>query len=528
VIVKCPIRREKMKSSKYIVLIALLCMVVITLTAGDAVAKWHKPYHHWYDGCKSWDNENMECLGYNDVQGRETLQVTTNGNFAFIGHHNRPSYTATHYNPITDQYEENGTTILNIKNPKRPWVVVHIPNITNRNSRSTSVVYDFMGSGRDFLIRNSEGYELDGVTRTWYFQVFDITDITRDGGTAYFEVGKIKSSPVDSCGTGCGGIFTQTAHKGYFSPSGWYYAAANEPGFRSGGHLMVWDLSDLPDVVPDEDQDLNFRADMSTRFVGRAWLPGQKLTEPDVGGLNWHHPVVNEAMGQVYGGYLTGGNVVAADISTVPSGPDLRFPNIWSLDLGPNQRAAGHTPAVIRYDDVPNIEEDGLPMYFCLHSEEGTGGDMNPPTQDMRTKAYMIDVTDATGDEVATVVETWQVPNDGYVYKGGRFGPHQFAETQNSEYNLFEDRIAYFAYFNAGVRAVDISDPYNLKEVGHFVPMRNKNTNPVSTGQIPQIQINDVDVDYRGLVMATDRVGSGFYILKYTGPKAGCKHYYCK
>ena len=226
---------------------------------------------------------------------------------------------------------------------------------------------------------------------------------------------------------------------------------------------------------------------------------------------------------EMYCGFLSGGDVFAADISEAPTGPDLRFPNVWHLDLGPNQRAAGHTTAVIRYDDVPNIEPDGLPMFFALHSEEGTGQDMNPPGAAMRTKAYMIDVTDAFGSEVATVVETWQVPNKGYVYKGGRFGPHQFAETVNSQYNIFEDRIAYFAYFNAGVRVVDISNPYQLKEVGHFVPKRNKNTNPVSEGQIPQIQINDVDVDYRGLVMATDRVGSGFWILKYTGDRGDHK-----
>ena len=285
---------------------------------------------------------------------------------------------------------------------------------------------------------------------------------------------------------------------------------------RRHNHLLAWDLSDIADVTPDPDQELG-----ASRFVGRAWIPGQKLTEDDPGErLNCHHPVVDEEFRQeMYCGFLSGGDVFAADIGEAPTGPDLRFPNVWHLDLGPNQRAAGHTSAVIRYDDVPNIEPEGLPMYFCLHSEEGTGSDMNPPRAAMRTKAYMIDVTDAFGSEVATVVETWQVPNEGYVYKGGRFGPHQFNETIDSKYNTFEDRIAYFAYFNAGVRAVDISNPYDLKEIGYYVPEKNENTLPVSGGQIPTMQINDVTVDYRGLILASDRVGTGFYILEYTGPK---------
>jgi hypothetical protein len=423
---------------------------------------------------------------------------------------------------LTAQYEENGTTILDISNPRRPEVVVHIPNNANRNSRSTSVVYDFMGSGRDFLVRNSEGQG------TWYFQVFDITDITQNGGTNYIYVGRIENTPAGSCSgpLPCGGILTQ-AHKGFLSAeNGWYYAAGTEPGFRSRhNHLLVWDLSDLPDVVPHPDNELG-----ATRFVGRAWVPGQKITDPDPGErLNWHHPIVNEPMQEVYGGYLSGGDVVGVDVSAVPVNPDKQFPNIWHLDLGPNQRAAGHTTAVIRYDEVSNIDPEHLPMYFALHSEEATGGDMAPPRdrQPMRTKVYMIDVTGAFGSEVATVVETWQVPNDGYVDKGGRFGPHQFAETQNSKYCTFDgaelgsheyDKLAVFAYFNAGVRVVDISDPYNLKEVGYYVPLETPTTGIMGLDQPPKVQINDVDIDYRGLIMATDRVGSGFWVLEYTGP----------
>ena len=107
----------------------------------------------------------------------------------------------------------------------------------------------------------------------------------------------------------------------------------------------------------------------------------------------------------------------------------------------------------------------------------------------------------------------------GDVDKGGRFGPHQHAETVNGELNRFEDKLAWVAYFNAGVRVVDLSDPYNPREVGYYIPKTNQLSHPIAKGQPTAIQINDVDVDHRGLAYASDRVGSGLFILQYTGKK---------
>ncbi len=118
----------------------------------------------------------------------------------------------------------------------------------------------------------------------------------------------------------------------------------------------------------------------------------------------------------------------------------------------------------------------------------------------------MVDITDETHP---FPVSTWQVPVGDFCEKGGRFGPHQHAETVNGEINRFEDKLAWVAYFNAGVRVVDLSDPYNLKEVGYYVPKTNALSHPITKGQPTAIQINDVDIDHRGLAYVSDRVGSG-------------------
>lgn len=63
----------------------------------------------------------------------------------------------------------------------------------------------------------------------------------------------------------------------------------------------------------------------------------------------------------------------------------------------------------------------------------------------------------------------------------------------------FVDDGVMVAYFNAGIRVLDLSDPYNLKEVGRYLPETNEISHPLFEGQPVAIQIKDVDLDRRGL-----------------------------
>ncbi|MDO9123992.1 MAG: hypothetical protein Q7V12_06180 [Deltaproteobacteria bacterium] len=109
---------------------------------------------------------------------------------------------------------------------------------------------------------------------------------------------------------------------------------------------------------------------------------------------------------------------------------------------------------------------------------------------------------------------TFKVPDGDFCERGGRFGPHQFAETKDGE--IIGGNLLYIAYFNAGLRIVDISDPFNPKEVGYYIPDATEKTKP---GLRKVIQTNDVDLDYRGLIYITDRAGAGLHILEYTGSR---------
>jgi hypothetical protein len=81
-------------------------------------------------------------------------------------------------------------------------------------------------------------------------------------------------------------------------------------------------------------------------------------------------------------------------------------------------------------------------------------------------------------------------------------------ETRDGE--IIGGSLLYIAYFNAGLRVVDISDPFKPMEVGYYIPeAKGKGA----------IQTNDVDLDYRGLIYLTDRAGAGLHIVEYLEKK---------
>jgi hypothetical protein len=94
-----------------------------------------------------------------------------------------------------------------------------------------------------------------------------------------------------------------------------------------------------------------------------------------------------------------------------------------------------------------------------------------------------------------------------YFDRPGRFGAHNVIEYMPSE-GPWKD-IVFLTYFNAGLRAVDVSDILRPKEVGYFVP-------DVPEGR-EGIQSNDVGYDEHGRIYLIDRWGAGMHILEYTG-----------
>ncbi len=83
--------------------------------------------------------------------------------------------------------------------------------------------------------------------------------------------------------------------------------------------------------------------------------------------------------------------------------------------------------------------------------------------------------------------------------------------------------MAFFTWFNAGVRAVDIRDPYSPKEVGYFIPSITEATTQRCIKVDGKdrckvaIQSNNVETDDRGYIYVVDRANTGMHILELTG-----------
>jgi hypothetical protein len=91
---------------------------------------------------------------------------------------------------------------------------------------------------------------------------------------------------------------------------------------------------------------------------------------------------------------------------------------------------------------------------------------------------------------------------------GGRCGAHNVHENTPVPGAWKSEDIVLGTFFNAGVRAYDISDPYAPREVAWYIPP------PPNGSRVKTAQINDVFVDDRGIVFAVDRHAGGLYALE--------------
>ena len=140
-----------------------------------------------------------------------------------------------------------------------------------------------------------------------------------------------------------------------------------------------------------------------------------------------------------------------------------------------------------------------------------------------REARQMVWFVDVTVEKHPVSVATWGAPESpgDFCNRGGRFGTHASNENMTP---IYYKRLMFFSHFNAGVRAVDIRDPYHPKEVAYFIPPITANTDKrcvkLDNGEERckvAIQTNNVEVDDRGFIYAVDRANTGLHILELTG-----------
>jgi hypothetical protein len=283
-------------------------------------------------------------------------------------------------------------------------------------------------------------------------------------------------------------------------------------GWRTNRMTTIYDLS----------------APAQPRFIRDFGLPGQEpgATGPAPEGV--HGPIAYR--NRVYFAYGTGAKgvlqivdrekLLAGDPQArekfAPTVENLLYPQLGRLDMSPAW--GGHTSFPVLGVPVPHWSPGvpGRTRDFVLLVSES----LRNECQEVRQLSFMVDVTT---ERTPYSVATFEVPDPtgDFCRRGGRFGPHSSHESFTP---VFYGRLVFLAYFNAGVRAVDIRDPFHPVEAAYFIPEVTARTAKrcVDVAGVPRcktaIQTNNVEVDDRGYIYLADRADTGLHIVELTGP----------
>jgi hypothetical protein len=112
-------------------------------------------------------------------------------------------------------------------------------------------------------------------------------------------------------------------------------------------------------------------------------------------------------------------------------------------------------------------------------------------------------------------ISTLPIPDEAdYCAKGGNFGPHNLWE--NRPGGLQSSNLIFATLHNAGVRAYDIGNPFQPREVGYFVPPNPERMMDPRPNRPQVIQSCDCFVDPQGVMYLTDS-NAGLNILQFDG-----------
>jgi len=457
------------------------------------------------------EKKDVQLVGHHDLQARSVYQPTINrqgGKYiAYLGHHG-----GTKMNPMTGQVEKNGTSIVDVTNPRQPKYLAHIPGEEGQGEQ-----------GGAQMSRVCNGSDLPNAPD-------DKVYLLRSFGNSGHEIWNVTdpAKPVKVL-TLLEGL--RNTHKSeWHCQTGIAYVVSGPKDWRTRRMTKIYVLSNPEKPV----------------FIRDFGLPGQQpgATMTPIP-TELHGPIdLGPKANRVYFGYGTGraGVVQIVDRQKLLTGPkeptdeNLLFPQITRIDLPPD--AGAHTALPLLGMTLPEFAKHRLPPNAPVPGAGHDHADATPlgtpqrhrdfiavvseslenECEEPRQMLRMIDITYETrpiGASTFTVAEA----SGNFCDRGGRFGTHSVQEYPTP---IYYGRILFLTFFNAGVRVIDIRDPFNLKEIGYYIPAVTANTEKRCLESDPTeckvaIQSNNVEVDDRGYVYVGDRANTGLHILELTG-----------
>src|SRR2546427_3519584 len=436
------------------------------------------------------EKSNMEMVGYDDLQGRSAYQPVIQKQgarwIAYIGQHGGVAL-----NPLTGKQEPNGTSIVDVTNPKQPKYLAHIPGEAGQGE-----------AGGAQMVRVCNGSDLPRADKS---KVYLLRSLGTVGHETWDVTDPAKPSRMAVVVSGL-----RDTHKSWWEcDTGIAYVVGGAPDWRARRMTMVYDLSDPAKPV----------------FIRNFGLPGQQPGSTGPTPTDLHGPISTGPRGnRVYFGHGTGkdGVLQIVDREKLLNGPkeptdeNLLYPQVGRLDLQPHHGA--HTALPLLRLTLPEFAKDaqGSVGDFVMIVNEQTANEC----RETRQRVWFADVT---AEAKPFTVSSFNVPeaSGNFCSRGGRFGAHSPNENQPP---MYAKRLVFVAWFNAGVRAIDIRHPYQPKEVGYYIPAKTGKTDKRCV-KMPDgaerckvaIQTNNLEVDDRGYIYIVDRANTGMHILQVTG-----------
>ena len=434
---------------------------------------------------------NMALVGHHDLQGRSAYQPTIKESrgrwIAYVGHHGGKTLNA-----LTGREEDNGTSLVDVTDPRRPRYLAHIPGEPGQaesggaqmvrvcNGSELPAVKDSAEKSKVYMLRNfgNRAHELWDVTNPEKpTRITVVVDNLRDTHKSWWE-----------CDTGVA------------------YLVSGVSDWRVRRLTQVYDLSDPA----------------HPRFIRNFGLVGQQPGASGTAPTELHGMISTGPKGnRIYFGYGTNksGVLQIVDRQKLISGPaeptpaNLLSPQVGRFDMNVNNGA--HTTLPVLGMQVGEFakDKDGGKRDIVVVVDESLANECTEPRQ-------MVWIVDATDEKTPVSIATYTVPESSgnFCSRGGRFGSHSSNENQPP---MYAGRYVFVAWFNAGVRALDISDPYHPKEAGYYIPATTEKTDKRcvkdASGERCKvaIQTNNLDVDDRGYVYAVDRANTGLHIIEF-------------
>ena len=461
------------------------------------------------------EKHNMKLIGVNDLQARSAYQpvIQHQGTrwIAYVGHHGGEAF-----NPLTGLVEKNGTSIVDVTDPGRPKYLKHIPGPSGEGE-----------AGGAQMVRVCNGSQLPNgdPTRVYLLRAtansHEVYDVTNPANPA------LATTVVSHLGDTHKSYWECTTGIAYLVSDGTSLATAVPafPAWRSNRITQIFDLSNP----------------LHPEFIRNWGLIGQQPGSSGPVPTGVHGPISGVDLGRsrVYFGHGTGSNGIlqivdrtkllnpnlcptppSANFRTNPTEADLLCPQVGRLDTSPTMGA--HTVYPLLNQPVPefaNNTSGSVRDFIILVNEAGGGSGLDTCTGN-RQLVYFVDITT---ESKPMGIANFQVPeaSGNFCNRGGRFGSHASSE---SFLPSFYGKVILVSWFNAGVRAIDIREPFSPKEVGFYIPATTKNTDvrctTISGQEICKfvIQTNNVELDSRGFIYIVDRANTGMHILQLIGP----------